>query len=87
VAIERIAYAKESAMTKPTIETYWEAGEWKNHRQGDDGPFAVAKTKEAAVEVGRDTARGEKTEHIIKNQDGRIGERNSYGNDPRNVPG
>ncbi|MDN3935646.1 FadR/GntR family transcriptional regulator [Arthrobacter sp. YD4] len=34
-----------------------------------------------------DTQRTSKVEHIIKNQDGEISEKNSYGNDPRNVPG
>ncbi|AUI53660.1 DUF2188 domain-containing protein [Arthrobacter crystallopoietes] len=74
-------------MTNPAIETYWEDDEWKNRRQGEDEPFAVAKTKEAAVELGRDAARIEQVEHIIKNQNGQIGERNSYGRDPRNIPG
>lgn len=29
----------------------------------------------------------DKVEHIIQNKDGQIGQRNSYGRDPRNVPG
>jgi hypothetical protein len=28
-----------------------------------------------------------RVEFIVKNQDGRIAEKDSYGNDPRNVPG
>ena len=31
-------------------------------------------------------AKARKAEHFIKNKDGTIGERNSYGNDPRNIP-
>jgi IS30 family transposase len=34
-----------------------------------------------------DYARGHKVEHIIRNLNGRIGERNTYGHDPRNIPG
>jgi hypothetical protein len=29
----------------------------------------------------------DKVEHIIQNKDGQIGQRTSYGDDPRNVPG
>jgi hypothetical protein len=28
-----------------------------------------------------------KVEHIVRRMDGMIGERNSYGNDPRDIPG
>ena len=48
------------------------------------GPYD---TREAAVADGRDSARNLKVEHIIRGLDGRIHERNSYGNDPRNVAG
>jgi Uncharacterized protein conserved in bacteria (DUF2188) len=44
-------------------------------------------TKREARAAGRDRARTDNVEHIIQNQDGQIGERNSYGHDPRNVPG
>ena len=40
-----------------------------------------------AVEAGREEARRAKREHIIKNENGQIAERNSYGNDPRDVQG
>ncbi len=32
-------------------------------------------------------ARERKVEHFIRNQNGQVGERNTYGHDPRNVPG
>jgi len=38
--------------------------------------------KDTAVDHGRNLARATETEHIIHNQDGRIGRRNSYGGDP-----
>jgi hypothetical protein len=40
------------------------------------------RTKESAVEVGREIARRLKVEHTIHLSDGTIGEKNSYGNDP-----
>jgi hypothetical protein len=44
-------------------------------------------TKDAAVSAGRDAARERKVEHVIHKEDGTIGEKNSYGNDPRSIPG
>jgi hypothetical protein len=44
-------------------------------------------TRAEAQAAGRDYARAHRVEHIIRNLDGRIGERNTYGHDPRNIPG
>ncbi|MGG6382444.1 DUF2188 domain-containing protein [Paenarthrobacter sp. NEAU-H11] len=44
-------------------------------------------TKSEAVAEGREAARRDGVEHVIKNEDGKISGKNSYGNDPRNVPG
>lgn len=40
------------------------------------------RTKENAVDKGRDIARDVHGEHVIHNKNGQIGEKNSYGNDP-----
>ena len=40
------------------------------------------RTKEVAEATGREIARRLKVEHTIHNEDGEIGEKNSYGNDP-----
>jgi hypothetical protein len=32
-------------------------------------------------------AKDRNVEHFIRNKDGQIGERNTYGHDPRNIPG
>jgi hypothetical protein len=39
-------------------------------------------TKHNAVEKGRAIARKDGTEHVIHREDGTIGQKNSYGNDP-----
>jgi hypothetical protein len=39
------------------------------------------------VTAGRAAAQADQMGHVIKNQDGQISSKNSYGNDPRNVPG
>jgi hypothetical protein len=40
------------------------------------------RTKDNAVERGREIARDNKSEHAIHNKDGQISQKNSYGNDP-----
>jgi hypothetical protein len=74
-------------MPRGDIETYHEDGQWKNKAEGDGRALSVHETKAAAVGAGRQMAIARKVEHIIRNMDGTIGERNSYGNDPRNIPG
>jgi hypothetical protein len=75
-------------MAQGDIETYYEDGSWKNKREGSDRAFGAGySTKDEAETAGRETAQSDKVEHVIKNQDGQIGAKNSYGNDPRNVPG
>lgn len=69
-------------MAKQTIETYYEDGKWKSRRQGSDRAFSTGGTKIEQQANGRAAAQKDNVEHIIKKQDGTIGERNSYGNDP-----
>ena len=76
-------------MPEGDIETYHDpdTGKWKNRVEahGDlDGDYD---RRDEAVVEGRDQARERKLEHLVHNLDGTIGERNSYGNDPRNIPG
>ncbi|MFJ7213572.1 DUF2188 domain-containing protein [Amycolatopsis sp. NPDC098790] len=72
---------------KGDIETYHENGQWKNKVEGRSRAANTAATKAEATAKGREMAKDCRAEHIIRNQDGKIGERNSYGNDPRNIPG
>lgn len=75
-------------MAQGDIETYYEDGAWKNKREGTGRAFGAGyATKDEAVAAGREAAQADKVEHVIRNQDGQIGSKNSYGNDPRNVPG
>jgi hypothetical protein len=69
------------------VETYHADGKWKNRSEALDDLPGEHDTKAEAVRVGRDEARERKVEHIIRNLDGTIGERNTYGHDPRNIPG
>lgn len=46
-------------------------------------PTAPGRTEEA----GRDLAKNEQVEFMLHGADGKIREKDSYGNDPRNAPG
>ena len=84
----RFERQRECAVAQGDIETYYEDGSWKNKREGSDRAFGAGYgTKDEAVAAGRAAAQADKVEHVIKNQDGQISSKNSYGNDPRNVPG
>jgi Uncharacterized protein conserved in bacteria (DUF2188) len=75
-------------MPEGDVETYYRDGKWRNKVEGGLPSEPTAHlTKAVAVSVGREMAKQAKVEHIIRKKDGRIGQRNSYGHDPRNVPG
>ncbi|WP_210651360.1 DUF2188 domain-containing protein [Nocardioides sp. SYSU D00065] len=76
-------------MPEGDIETYHlsETGKWRNRVEGLQELDGEYDTRAEAIEAGRDEARDRSVEHIIRRQDGTIGERNTYGHDPRNVHG
>lgn len=59
----------------------------RNKVQGNERASNVHGTKAEAQAEGRGMARDRKVEHTIKKQDGTMGEKNSYGNDPRKSKG
>jgi hypothetical protein len=67
---------------KPAIHTVPHRDGWANRREGAARVGKIFPTKAAAQAAGRESARRERTEHIIHKKDGEIGSRNSYGNDP-----
>jgi Uncharacterized protein conserved in bacteria (DUF2188) len=69
------------------VETYFENGRWKNKVEGSARASNSFDTKTKARAKGREMARQRRVEHIVRNLDGQIGERNSYGHDPRDIPG
>ena len=74
-------------MPEGDVETFHEGGTWSNKVEGTGEVLGSYPTKSEAQAAGRDEARARKVEHIIRNLDGRIGERNTYGHDPRDIPG
>lgn len=64
------------------IETYFENGEWRNFDQ--DARADVGETHpdmETAVAAGRELARERNVEHVVRDQDATIVERDEYGDD------
>ncbi|MFC3505723.1 DUF2188 domain-containing protein [Micromonospora krabiensis] len=76
-------------MVKGDIDTYHQDGQWKNRPEGNERASSTHDTKAEAESAGREMARDRDAEHVIKNEDGRIGERNTYprSRDPREIKG
>ena len=74
-------------MSKGDVHTVHRDGKWLNEVEGGQRASNSAATKAEAQAIGREMARERKVEHHIHKLDGTIGERNSYGNDPRRSKG
>ncbi len=57
-------------------------GDWNVIRDGAERPSSVHDTQAEAEARGRGLARGDEVEFFLHGRDGRIRERDSYGNDP-----
>ena len=64
------------------IHTVHHDGGWGNLGSGKTRVPKLYPTKQEAVAAGRETAIKQGAEQVIHNLDGKIGQSNSYGNDP-----
>lgn len=55
---------------------------WAQRGEGNSRVTRTFDTQREAVDAARDTARRERSELFIQGENGRIRERNSYGDDP-----
>lgn len=62
-------------------------GGWDVRRGGAERASGHFNTKREAIDRGREISRNAGTEFKIHNQDGRIGQSDSHGNDPGNIKG
>ena len=60
---------------------------WATKGAGNSKATKVFPTQKEAMNFGRDVAINQKSELIIHGKDGKIREKNSYGNDPKNIKG
>ncbi|MBD2842938.1 DUF2188 domain-containing protein [Erythrobacter rubeus] len=69
---------------------YWTAPHkdgWQVKREGASRATSVHKTQAEAWAETKSRARDAQSEAYLQNQEGRIRERNTYGNDPRKTKG
>ncbi len=60
---------------------------WAVEVEGADQPAARFDSQEEPIEAATQRAKQNKVELFIHGRDGRICERNSFGNDPRDIKG
>ena len=70
----------------PNENNYWTQprsdGQWESIQEGARRATKVTDTQAEAWEDSRQRAREKRGEAFLKGRDGKIRERNSYGNDP-----
>ena len=76
-------------MSKGDIHTVKHGDDWANRAEGNERVSNTAPTKAEAQAKGREMAVDRGVEHVVHNQDGQIGERNTYprSRDPRRSKG
>ena len=62
-------------------------GGWNVKRAGSGKAIVHTVTKKQAIDLGREISRNQGTEFVIHGKDGVIQQKDSHGNDPRNIPG
>lgn len=69
--------------SKPNIHTVQlPQGGWANKQEGNPNPLATHKTQADAIKQGALLAKLKGVEHVIHGRDGKIRDKDSYGNDP-----
>ena len=69
-------------MSKPTQHVVRHSEGWAVKRGGGERATKVFATQAEAIDYGRNVSRNQGAEFFIHGRNGRIRERNSYGNDP-----
>lgn len=69
-------------MGKPIHIVPNKKGGWSVKKEGAERSSATTETKKEAEQIGRQKATEEKTELVIHGKDGKIQDKDSYGNDP-----
>ncbi|MCT9127034.1 DUF2188 domain-containing protein [Cupriavidus gilardii] len=64
-----------------------DGGKWAVQIEGTDGTGPTYATQQEAIAAATEAAQQAKVELFIHGADGRIRERNSFGNDPRDIRG
>ncbi|WP_348800562.1 DUF2188 domain-containing protein [Flavobacterium adhaerens] len=60
---------------------------WAVKGAGNEKNTRVVNTQKEAINIAREIAKNQQSELIIHRPDGRIRDKDSFGNDPRNIKG
>ncbi len=71
-------------MTKKNIHTVYNKArkKWETKKEGMEKPLSSSNLKDTAVKKSTRESKKLKVEHVIHNMNGRISDKDSYGNDP-----
>jgi hypothetical protein len=75
------------ATKKKGVHVTPRGNKWAVIREGNERATSLHDTQKQAEKKGRETARRDKTEFYLHNQQGEIRERDSYGSDPKSSKG
>ncbi len=74
-------------MPYTSIHVVPHVGVWGVRWAGEEKPHKMFPTQKAAEDYAREESKKRGAELIIHDKDGKIRDRDSHGNDPRNIPG
>lgn len=69
-------------MAKTNVHVVKHAEGWAVKKEGSDRASRVTDTQKEAIQVGREFAKKEKAELVIHGENGKIRQKDSFGNDP-----
>lgn len=79
--------ASQHKTTTVEVHRRSETGLWYVWVHGEDKYRSQHNTQKEADIAGREVAKSLRAEYMLKGEDGTIREKDSYGNDPRNIKG
>lgn len=69
-------------MAKKNVHIVKHKEGWAVKKEGNDRASSVHTTQKQAIDVGRGAAQAERSELVIHGRDGKIRDKDSFGNDP-----
>jgi hypothetical protein len=60
---------------------------WAVKGAGSEKNTKIVPTQKEAISIAREIAKNQQSELVIHNKQGKIRDKDSYGNDPRNIKG
>ena len=69
-------------MAKKNVHVVKHDNGWAVKKEGSERASSVHQTQRQAIDAGREAAKTERSELVIHGRDGRIRDKDSFGNDP-----